>query len=879
MKRLSPIIVSALVGLALAAGGPTEAREGDDPPGQQRSASVDIWIENTGAVYAYLFLDFAAPGEPPAAEALNKALGCILQDVDVSRKEDEWSVAGNCRNGFPRENLVIEGQIDLVPLKAALAELEVDSFELVLGHVGAGFTRASSVLGEFKSKWGYGRYTYKGSPNDDIDALEISFGYRPGEPMRYAWMFLLVVCIPPMLVLGLNRRAIHRSEDARAGAWFSYAWAINGVVLLPWVVWWGIVWHYDLDYLPAFLLRGRLYGDLVFDLLRNSIWLAAPVVATILCTAASHPAIQQVGGKRWSRWELTRQTAWVLMALVLPAICVFTSINALVAHHYRDSALLIFAGFLFLLLLGMRARKHQEMTPQALTTGELRDRIFELAGQAGIRLQQLYVLPSGKGRMANAFAVGSRRVMISELVLEKLNKREVDSVLGHELAHLKGRHAWLLILAPTLLLALAAAPVVLFMHWVPGWAYGGLLAISVVVALGLVSRRLERTADAGGVGITDDPEAFISGMAKVTALNQLPMDWSKGTEFLLTHPSCRRRIEAAAKRAGIARERVEQILSAPASEPEEHYALPEPLTSQEKVLSTSATAVAMLRKSATDFAAITLPPALAVHMSKVWALDGPALFAFLGLALGLTLGIVVFFDKWEPLMGLGSLAKKLGEKLNTEGISAAELDGLAVGLGPHETPHVYENVHYWDAGHLFLTRDHLIYVGEETRFSLRRDQVTGIEWVAHMPHLWPDKIARVRWRNAAEDRGGVFYVGRLTPTPLRRLFDKESELERRVRAWKEGTVTVEVPAELAGLASPRIPEVTSQSLREALSWSVVVGSILATACVAMMVGFLFDFPFARTLGSQGDGWKIVLLATAVRSLLATFDRIRVQSAP
>ena len=212
VPRLSPIILSALVGLAFAAGGPAEAHEGDDPPGQQRAASVDIWIENTGAIYAWLFLGFSPSGEPPVAQALNEALGCTLQDVDAKPGEDQWSVAGNCRNGFPRENLVIEGQIDLVPLKSVLAELQVDSFELALGHVGAGFTRASSVLGECESKWGYGRYTYEGSPEDDIDSLEISFGYRSGQPGRYAWIFILVVCIPPMLVLGLNRRVIHRSR-------------------------------------------------------------------------------------------------------------------------------------------------------------------------------------------------------------------------------------------------------------------------------------------------------------------------------------------------------------------------------------------------------------------------------------------------------------------------------------------------------------------------------------------------------------------------------------------------------------------------------------------------------------------------------------------
>ncbi len=236
MRRLWTIILGALVALAFAAVGPAEAREGDDPPSQKRSASVDIWIENTGAVYAYVFLGFSPPATPPLAEALNQTLGCVLQDIDVRRPEASWSVAGNCDNGFPRQNLVAKGKVDLAPLKNALAALQVDSFELALGHVGAGFTRASPVLGEFKSKWGYGRYTYEGSPNDDIDSLEISFGYRAGRPTRYAWMFLLVVCIPPMLVLGLNRRAVHRSEDARAGAWFFYAWSLNGLILLTWVV-------------------------------------------------------------------------------------------------------------------------------------------------------------------------------------------------------------------------------------------------------------------------------------------------------------------------------------------------------------------------------------------------------------------------------------------------------------------------------------------------------------------------------------------------------------------------------------------------------------------------------------------------------------------
>ena len=52
MPRLLTIILSALVGLIVATGEVVDAHEGHDPPGEERTASVDIWIANTGTVYA-----------------------------------------------------------------------------------------------------------------------------------------------------------------------------------------------------------------------------------------------------------------------------------------------------------------------------------------------------------------------------------------------------------------------------------------------------------------------------------------------------------------------------------------------------------------------------------------------------------------------------------------------------------------------------------------------------------------------------------------------------------------------------------------------------------------------------------------------------------
>ena len=44
---------------------------------------------------------------------------------------------------------------------------------------------------------------------------------------------------------------------------------------------------------------------------------------------------------------------------------------------------------------------------------DLRDRVFALAAQAGVKVQQVYILPAGKGRMANAFAAEPSKVTLS----------------------------------------------------------------------------------------------------------------------------------------------------------------------------------------------------------------------------------------------------------------------------------------------------------------------------------------------------------------------------------------------------------------------------------------------------------------------------------
>src|SRR5262249_4181858 len=121
----------------------------------------------------------------------------------------------------------------------------------------------------------------------------------------------------------------------------------------------------------------------------------------------------------------------------------------------------LFASSYFVLMLCARVQHKVTGThPEALTVGELRDRVFELAKRARTELRQVFVMPAGKSQMANAFASGNKTVLFTDYLLARLNKREVIAVAAHEITHLQKSHvAWkaagvaALIFSPTLLRA------------------------------------------------------------------------------------------------------------------------------------------------------------------------------------------------------------------------------------------------------------------------------------------------------------------------------------------------------------------------------------------------------------------------------------------
>jgi STE24 endopeptidase len=201
-----------------------------------------------------------------------------------------------------------------------------------------------------------------------------------------------------------------------------------------------------------------------------------------------------------------------------------------------------------------------------LARESLRARLLALAERAGARVLGAYEWGLGeKTRKANAALTGlgsTRRILVSDTMLESYSEEEIEVVLAHELAHhvhgdiwkgmafesalvIGGFFAAAAALARCVAIAglrnvadIAGLPLLLL-------AAGGLSLLMVPLALAM-SRRFERNADRFAIDLTNNPSAFVSAMRRLAAQNLAEDEPSRIVQWLFySHPPIRERIAAA----------------------------------------------------------------------------------------------------------------------------------------------------------------------------------------------------------------------------------------------------------------------------------------------------------------------------------------------
>jgi heat shock protein HtpX len=126
----------------------------------------------------------------------------------------------------------------------------------------------------------------------------------------------------------------------------------------------------------------------------------------------------------------------------------------------------------------------------------------------------------------NAFAVGRQgdaTVVFSKSLLAVLEPDEVESVLAHELAHVKNRDVVLMVLGQSVasLVGLAVQFVVILSEdagWILGWILGTLAQLFVTVFVMVISRHREYVADRVAADHTS-AESMASALATIETVN------------------------------------------------------------------------------------------------------------------------------------------------------------------------------------------------------------------------------------------------------------------------------------------------------------------------------------------------------------------------
>jgi STE24 endopeptidase len=246
--------------------------------------------------------------------------------------------------------------------------------------------------------------------------------------------------------------------------------------------------------------------------------------------------------------------------------CLYGTMRLWPEHWWVISATLFVAFFVLLANLAPVLILPLFFKFKPLENPALTERLLELSRRAGTNVRGVFEWKlSEKSKKANAALVGlgnTRRIILADTLLERLNDDEVEAVLAHEFGHHVHRHVAMNLTVQTGVSYLGFFFVdAVLNRFSYSFGFRGLadfanlpLLLLVGTALSLLllplvnafSRRMERQADAYALRSVRDRSAFVSSMEKLAELNLAETQPPAWIEFIFhSHPSLARRIALA----------------------------------------------------------------------------------------------------------------------------------------------------------------------------------------------------------------------------------------------------------------------------------------------------------------------------------------------
>ena len=263
--------------------------------------------------------------------------------------------------------------------------------------------------------------------------------------------------------------------------------------------------------------------------------------------------------------------AWRYLIAAAPLATLGTALWVVVAYYFHQSMIDAITG-------GREVTRIQQ--------SRLYNLLENLCISRGITMPKLKVMDS---EALNAFATGMNEkqysITVTSSLLNVLDDAEVESVLGHELTHIRNGDVRMMVIAVIIAGAISFFAELFFRLWFYGGfrgprssdgRRGGGAGLAIVIAIALIvvayvlsfvirlalSRSRELLADAGSVELTKNPDAMISALRKIEGRGELPGATSAVMEMCIdnpregfgelfdTHPSVETRVAALVKFAG-----------------------------------------------------------------------------------------------------------------------------------------------------------------------------------------------------------------------------------------------------------------------------------------------------------------------------------------
>lgn len=247
--------------------------------------------------------------------------------------------------------------------------------------------------------------------------------------------------------------------------------------------------------------------------------------------------------------EQNKRNTWIILGLYTLLILIISIFLGMLFTVYIGGLFFVI-GLIYIAHVYFDATRHlMKVTNAVEITKETEPQIYELVEElclaGGLPVPKLYITPD---QAPNAFATGRdpqhASLALTQGLLNMMNKKEVQGVIGHELSHIRNYDTRITVLASALtsLITMTGIGIVVFGWGVLTSESKGLLGLlikffalfliivgGIISIIGipiakllflLVSRQREYLADIGSVDLTREPSGLISALSKLENLEE-----------------------------------------------------------------------------------------------------------------------------------------------------------------------------------------------------------------------------------------------------------------------------------------------------------------------------------------------------------------------